>query len=347
MVAVRRHSHNLLLLALLLLIATLLLLLLPADPALAATDPNEPADDDVVSATHVGWWIQAHSLIGHAGDIDFFDIPVPAAGSPHHVTVALDVPQGRDYTAAVALSLPGVPSGLVWPQWTQSRPWAGRLQLEGDVTGPARLYVMVKGGDDGDFSSADAYKLRVYWTNTVSEFPDVPTDHRYHDAIMGMARAAYVNGYTDGRFGPDDLVKRQQFAKMIALAAHLEVTEAMTSPFTDLPADDPGDLYPNEYIAAVAAAGITTGVTPVSFDPGAPIKFAQVVTMVTRFAANYLPPVPAEYVPPFGDFDDTHYPWARKAAYYGLLDGIATPYDWFRAATRGECAKVIWNMDSM
>ena len=344
---IRPRAHTSLILALLLLITTLLLLLLHADPAHAATDPNEPADNDVVSATHLGWWIQSESLIGHAGDIDFFDIPVPQAGSPHHVTVALDVPTGRDYTAAVALSVPGAPEGLVWPQWTESRPWAGRLQLEGDVGGPARLYVMVKGADDGDFSADDVYKLRVHWTNTVSEFPDVPANHRYHDAIMGMARAAYVNGYGDGRFGPDDLVKRQQFAKMIALAAHLAVTEAMTSPFTDLPADNPDDLFPNEYIAAVAAAHITTGITPTTFDPGASIKFAQVVTMVTRFAAPYLPPVPETYVPPFNDFDATHYPWARVAAYYGLLEGIATPYDWYRAATRGECAQVIWNMESM
>jgi hypothetical protein len=205
---------------------------------------------------------------------------------------------------------------------------------------------MVRGADDGDFSADDVYKLRVYWTNTVSEFPDVPANHPYHDAIMGMAIAAYVNGYADGTFGPDDRVKRQQFAKMIALAGHLAVTEALTSPFTDLPADDPDDLYPNEYIAAAAVAGITTGLTPNTFDPDAPIKFAQVVTMVTRFAAGYLPPVPDTYVPPFGNFDATHYPWARVAAFYGLLDGIATPYEWFGAATRGECAQVIWNMDS-
>ncbi len=347
MVTIRPRAHTLLVLVLLLLITTLLLLLLHADPAHALTDPNEPADSDVVSATHLVWWVQVQSLIGHAGDIDFFDIPVPAAGSPHQVIVALDVPLGHDYTAAVALSVPGAPSGLVWPQWTESRPWVGRLQLEGDVGGPARLYVMVKGADGGDFSTDDAYKLRVHWTNTVSEFPDVPATHPYHDAIMGIARAAYVNGYTDGTFGPNDAVKRQQFAKMIALAAHLAVTETMTSPFTDLPPDDPDDFYPNEYIAAAAAAGITTGVTPTTFDPGAPIKFAQVVTMVTRFATKYLPPVPDAYVPPFGTFDATHYPWARVAASYGLRAGIATPYDWFRAATRGECAQVIWNMESM
>ena len=347
MLTLRPRTHTLFVLALLLLALTLLLMLLHADPVHAATDPNEPADDNATTSTPLMWWIQVQSYVGHAGDIDFFDIPVAVVGSPHHVHVALDVPQGRDYSAAVALAIPGAPEGLVWPQWTESRPWSGRLQLEGDVSGPARLYVMVKGADDGDFSSSDAYKLRVYWTNTVSEFPDVPMDHLYHDAIMSIARAAYVNGYTNGRFGPDDLVKRQQFAKMIALAAHLPVTEDMTSSFTDLPQDDPDDLYPNEYIAAVATAGITTGVTATTFDPGASITFAQVVTMVTRFAANYLPPVPDDYDPPFGEFDATHYPWARKAASYGLLDGIATPYDWFRPATRGECAQVIWNMESL
>lgn len=61
MLAIRPRSHNPFLLALLLLIATLLLLLVPADPAHAATDPNEPADNDVVSATRLVWWVQVET----------------------------------------------------------------------------------------------------------------------------------------------------------------------------------------------------------------------------------------------------------------------------------------------
>lgn len=67
------------------------------------------------------------------------------------------------------------------------------------------------------------------------------------------------------------------------------------------------------------------------------------VTMVTRAVAEVLGPVPPDYVPPFGNFDATHYPWARAAAYYGLLTGIPLN-QWFRAATRGECAQIVWNV---
>jgi hypothetical protein len=62
MLAIRPRAHTLLVLALLLLITTLLLLLLHADPAHAVTDPNEPADDDVVTATHLVSWVQVQSL---------------------------------------------------------------------------------------------------------------------------------------------------------------------------------------------------------------------------------------------------------------------------------------------
>jgi hypothetical protein len=62
MLAIRPRAHTLLVLALLLLITTLLLLLLHADPAHAVTDPKEPADDDVVTATHLVWWVQVQNL---------------------------------------------------------------------------------------------------------------------------------------------------------------------------------------------------------------------------------------------------------------------------------------------
>ena len=37
--------------------------------------------------------------------------------------------------------------------------------------------------------------------------------------------ASIIGGYPNGNFGPDDLVIRQQFAKMIVLTLDLPVTE--------------------------------------------------------------------------------------------------------------------------
>ncbi len=139
-------------------------------------------------------------------------------------------------------------------------------------------------------------------------------------------------------------MKRAQFAKMIALTMHLPVNESLTSPFTDLGADDPTDLYPHEYVAAVASAGITTGTTPTTFAPWDNIGLAQLVTMIVRAAQSQLAPVPAGYNPPFQNFDATHYPYARIAAYHGLFAGFTDGYSWFSPATRGQCALLLVNL---
>ena len=56
---------------------------------------------------------------------------------------------------------------------------------------------------------------------------------------------------------------------------------------------------------------------------------------------------PADYEPPFGIFDATHYPFAKAAAYAGLLDGIegiGPGYSFMEPATRGEVAAMLDNL---
>ena len=178
-------------------------------------------------------------------------------------------------------------------------------------------------------------------TLPASIFTDVPPTHPYAGQIRVLASRNIVSGFGDGSFRPDDPVVRQQFAKMIVLTLGLPVSEADVSPFTDVPSV-PGDLYPDNYVAVAAKYGITLGTAPGTFSPWSRITRAQLITMVARAAS--LPEPPAGYAPPFPDFSSTHYPWARKAAYAGLLDvlqGMGPDYDFWVPATRGEvCALV-------
>jgi hypothetical protein len=184
-----------------------------------------------------------------------------------------------------------------------------------------------------------------------ASFPDVPDNHPYFDAIQDMAGRGIINGFGDGRFKPDDPVARQQFAKMIMKAVALPVSEADICPFTDVEANlDPRDpLYANHYVAACASYGITTGFTPTIFHPYSNMSVAQLITMVAR--SDYLSEPPSSYSPPFGNFDPTHYPWALRAAYAGLLDGIVDmtgdPVSaslFWAAATRGQVCQVLHNL---
>ncbi len=184
-------------------------------------------------------------------------------------------------------------------------------------------------------------------------FTDVPSDHPYTAAIIDLSDRGIVNGYGDGRFGPDALVFRAQFAKMIDGALNLTVTEDLTSPFVDLGRDVQSDLYPHEYAAVAFSAGITKGITPTTFGPYVDITRAQVITMVVRAAQTFRPqalllPSP-EWRGAFPDGDPTHGANTRLAEYNGLLNRFGPSQDWdvSAKATRGEVAQLLYALDGL
>lgn len=94
----------------------------------------------------------------------------------------------------------------------------------------------------------------------------------YREAIEGLNAEGLVGGYEGTaslEFRPENPMWRAQFAKLIARALNLTVTENLISPFTDLGQDDPSDLYPQQFVAAAYAAGITT-VSPPPPSPPSP-----------------------------------------------------------------------------
>ncbi|MBC7293161.1 MAG: hypothetical protein H5T84_03445, partial [Thermoleophilia bacterium] len=63
--------------------------------------------------------------------------------------------------------------------------------------------------------------------------------------------------------------------------------------------------------------------------------------------AAQLPDPPPGYVPPFPNFSSVHYPYARRAAYSGLLSGLlglGPNYNFWRNATRGEVCALLYNL---
>jgi hypothetical protein len=191
-------------------------------------------------------------------------------------------------------------------------------------------------------------------TTTLSSgttFSDIASSP-YKTAIESLAAAGAVTGFQDGTFRPDDLVTRQQFAKMIVKTLGHTVTGTEVCPFTDVATQIGTDpFYPSKYVAVCATHGITTGKTATTFAPGDNITHQQLITMVARAAGLSDPP--AGYTPPFtaAQFSlNDHYLNARKAAYAGLLDGlqgVGSTYNFLAASTRGECAQLLYNLSQM
>ena len=184
-------------------------------------------------------------------------------------------------------------------------------------------------------------------------FGDVPASHPYRVQIETLAQLGVIEGYADGTFHPDLPVTRQQFAKMVILAMRITVNEADACSFVDVQRSGAGSLYPDNYVAAAAREGITTGYPGLSgplFKPDAPIILAQLVTMGTRATMRSLMVPPESYRSAWGDFDPSHGVIARVAQYNGLLRELPPPWGTlksmspWRPATRAEAAALLFNV---
>lgn len=173
-------------------------------------------------------------------------------------------------------------------------------------------------------------------------FPDVSLGHPYSDAIYDLTSRGIMSGYTTGEFGPDDLLTRGQFAKMLVLARGFAVTEEDLCGFKDI-VHDPDDLYPYHFVAVAAREGLISGYEDGTFRSTAAILRMQAVTMVVRAAGSSLPE-PAEDWRGVLDYSN---PWhgenIRKAEAGGLLAGISSLSHWDTGvrATRGEVAQLL------
>jgi len=191
-------------------------------------------------------------------------------------------------------------------------------------------------------------------------FPDVEPVNPYSTAIGMMAMYRIIEGYEDGRFGPLDLITRQQFAKMIVLTMAQWKPEVFTPTFSDRPPSpfvDQGlierkddDLYPYYYVAKAAATGLVVGYPDRTFRPFANITRQQVITIVVRAARQLLATPPAGWQGYLGYSNPAHGENIRVAEFNGLLDGIQGPlgtlggWDTSGAATRAEVAQMLYNL---
>ena len=189
-------------------------------------------------------------------------------------------------------------------------------------------------------------------TADATRFPDVPKNHVYYTAIEGMASKKIIGGYNSGYFGPNDLVTRQQFAKMIVLTKGLTPTLDDEYPFTDSAfiLHKTGELYAYHYVAKAALTGLVEGYPDGSFRPLNNITRQQVITMIVRAGSQVLQPPPVGYKGVLYYGDSTHGQNIRLAEYNHLLDGIVGPggsltgWNTTGNATRAECAQMLWNL---
>jgi hypothetical protein len=167
--------------------------------------------------------------------------------------------------------------------------------------------------------------------------PDIKA-HWAESHILRLASLGVTNGYEDGTFRPELAVTREEFAKMVILAAGLKPEVAPALTFSDA-----GEIseWARGYVAAGVKTGIIIGLEGNRFGPAEPLTRAQAVTMIVRALKVQTQATSTTFA------DDTEIPlWTVGSVQVAVEKGIVNGFEdnTFRPdlnATRCEAAKML------
>ena len=113
------------------------------------------------------------------------------------------------------------------------------------------------------------------------------TQDWYKDAVLWATQNSVVNGYGNGKFGPDDPITREQFATI--LYRYSEFKGYDTSDRNDLKSYTDAGKVSNWALNGVQwanATGLMTGRTPTTLVPTGTATRAEAATLIYRFCEN-------------------------------------------------------------
>lgn len=108
-------------------------------------------------------------------------------------------------------------------------------------------------------------------------FTDVGSTHPNYTAIMNLQARGIINGYPDGSFKPDELVKRVEALKIILLGAKITVAEnSGTGGFKDTIASE----WYAKYLLKAKELGIVAGYPDGTFKPTQAVNLVENLKML-------------------------------------------------------------------
>lgn len=120
-------------------------------------------------------------------------------------------------------------------------------------------------------------------------FDDVAANSWYAEAIRWAASEGIVSGYGDGKFGPDDIITREQMAAMLYRYAQYKGYDVSMGEDTNiLSYTDFEDLseYAIPAMQWAVGAGIISGTSESTLGPRGNASRAQVAVILTRYCEN-------------------------------------------------------------
>lgn len=174
--------------------------------------------------------------------------------------------------------------------------------------------------------------------SSTDDFIDVKASDPNSPYIYELYQKKLIEGIGDRRFGPDEPLNREQFAKMIVTAFRIPAGDG-THPFTDLTDD-----WAKPYVAAAYQAKAIQGLTDTTFGPLDTLTKQAAATIVYRWLDSQgVKPAADTATYDFSDADD----WAKTGVAFVLGLGLRAEgtshaaYDSKKQMTRGEAAALI------
>ncbi len=183
--------------------------------------------------------------------------------------------------------------------------------------------------------------------NTESKsFSDVPDTHWGKSAIIYLAERNVVNGFTDGTFRPDELVTREQFAKMLC-----ETFKLPLSSDDSLYSDVESGAWYEKYVSGISQSGLMKGTGDKKFGIGSTLIRQDLAVIAERIIKEGFVDKTFEAIASQNAFSDMSSvsDYAKSAVLemqkYGIVNGTgANLFTPFGGVTRAQAAQIIYNV---
>lgn len=130
----------------------------------------------------------------------------------------------------------------------------------------------------GEVALRLAEGLGLDMTDTNSPFVDVKSSDKIAGAATALEKLGIFEGNEQGKFNPNSPITRAQMAKVLTVAFNLKVTENRSLQFKDVR----NNHWAHDYIATIAAKGITIGKGNGLYGPNDYVTLTQLQTFINR-----------------------------------------------------------------
>ncbi len=176
--------------------------------------------------------------------------------------------------------------------------------------------------------SGSTYYFTAMWSRYKSDVPYM---------LNGTDHYAYIKGYPNGSFKPNDTITRAEAATIFYRLLTDSTRKAYTTSYNSFK-DVPATAWYNTAVSTMAKLGIVNGGSDGYFRPNDPITRAEIAAMIARCDGAY-------YTGSSTVFSDTYGHWAAsyiaRAYELGWINGYGTTYAPDRYISRAETVAVL------